>query len=168
MKRHSAILLLTASLLASVEPAESSETALDLEIACNRAVLDVAWTLFEDAEHEMGRTERAAFVIRNPSGGFSFQRWPFDPMAYQASYHGVIPDGTVAIIHTHPRGRVYPSANDQVAAARTGFPVYVLTRWRITKTDGESMETVWLGNWAMRLTKRSAHSPCVDGRLSAP
>jgi hypothetical protein len=73
-------------------------------------------------------TERAAFIVELNDGSLHCLLWPARHSYDGESFHGTIPSGTLAIIHTHPinRGK-FPSGADHVEATRLGIPIYVLT-----------------------------------------
>jgi hypothetical protein len=82
---------------------------------------------------DLGRTERAAFVVRNADGHVGLVVWPSSETD-SATWVGRIPDGTVAIAHTHPYWRPKPSNIDMVTARNVKLPVYVVTRSEVWKT----------------------------------
>lgn len=77
------------------------------------------------------RPESAAFLVLR-RGRFDCVSWPFGGELNAARYRGKIPDGTVAIIHTHPDNDSEPSRQDMAEAGRLGVPVYVVTRAGVT------------------------------------
>jgi Prokaryotic homologs of the JAB domain len=96
----------------------------------------------------MSRDEHAAFVVRGADGGFGFVEWPDGDQPDSARWEGAYPPRTVAIAHTHPNWLPEPSRLDAAVARRTRLPVYVITRGRVSKTDGEATEVVTEGSWA--------------------
>lgn len=70
--------------------------------------------------------ERAAFLVRGEDG-VQCVEWPAQWRSQAASYKGIIPDGTVAIVHTHPLSVPDPSSHDIIEAERLGLPIIVLT-----------------------------------------
>lgn len=132
------------------------------EIACEGATLVQAWELLADAQYGRSRREHAAFVVRGADGTLALDRWPFEAESARATFRGAVPAGTVAIIHTHPNDLEYPSEGDQRLAGRMGLPVYVVTRSRISKTDGESIESIWIGNWNPWAAGQAARSRCGE------
>jgi proteasome lid subunit RPN8/RPN11 len=96
----------------------------------------------------MSRDEHAAFVVRGADGGFGFVEWPAGEEPDSARWEGAYPPRTVAIAHTHPNWLPEPSRLDAAVARRTRLPVYVITRGRVSKTDGEATEVVTEGAWA--------------------
>jgi len=79
--------------------------------------------------------ERAAFIVGHGDGSLSCQFWPPMSRYHQEVFHGGLPPGTVAIIHTHPGDSPRPSADDQFEADRLGIPIYVLTRRDVYKAE---------------------------------
>ena len=72
--------------------------------------------------------ERAAFVVRGDDGALRLIEWPFRREFRRARWEGAAPEGTIAIVHTHPRELPRPSMGDHAEARRIGLPIYVLTR----------------------------------------
>ena len=97
----------------------------------------------------MQDTERAAFIIGHEDGSMSCRLWPPTYLYHQEVFHGDLPPGTLAIIHTHPDRSPRPSVDDQVAADRLGIPIYVLTRHDVFKADpGQRLATeIVRGEW---------------------
>jgi len=73
------------------------------------------------------KTERAAFLVREESGQYRCVAWPMDGRLQRQEFHGAIPAGTIAIIHTHPSEIPLGSAVDQRTAVRLSMPIFVLT-----------------------------------------
>lgn len=141
----------------SLEAVPADCGTISSEITCDGAVREQAWVLLAGAQFGRSNRERAAFVVRSANGGYVFQLWPFDVVKLRATFEGAIPAGAVAVIHTHPNTAEFPSENDRLLSARIGLPIYVVTRWRISKAEGGRVESVWHGSW---------HEP--DHRLEAP
>jgi hypothetical protein len=80
--------------------------------------------------------ERAAFVVRSPAGTFDLLRWPRSGF-FSARWTGPVPEGVVAIIHTHPLKRPAPSQQDRAEAKRIGLPLYVVSRAGLCVADIE-------------------------------
>jgi proteasome lid subunit RPN8/RPN11 len=104
--------------------------------------------LLRHARFGMSNTEEAAFLIRNAAGATFFLHWPSDGELNQATWNGPIPTGTVAILHTHPNYLPIPSNRDIRVARAISIPVYVITRNRIERTDGDKPVVVVAGNWS--------------------
>lgn len=71
--------------------------------------------------------ESAAFIEQRDDGSLVCELWPASHADHEASFHGAIPPGTVAIVHTHPMDWPLPSTHDTQEAARLRIPIYVLT-----------------------------------------
>jgi hypothetical protein len=80
-------------------------------------------------------TERAAFIISHADGSFGCQLWPPMSLYHREVFHGSLPRGTLAIIHTHSDASPRPSIDDQFEADRLGIPIYVLTRRDVFKAE---------------------------------
>jgi hypothetical protein len=70
--------------------------------------------------------ERAAFLVYD-AGTFSCIAWPSRFGYNRAEWNGRIPDGAIAVVHTHPLSMPLPSSHDLREAARIGAPVVVVT-----------------------------------------
>ena len=76
--------------------------------------------------------ERAAFLILRADDSFECAIWPASFAFRRASWGGRIPDRTIAVIHTHPRGTPDPSPHDYREARRLDIPVIVVAGERIS------------------------------------
>lgn len=83
--------------------------------------------------------ERAAFLIRETDGTLTLEPWPPGGRRH-ASFRGQVPTGTIAILHTHPRGEEQPSAQDRDEAKRLRMPVVVITAERVVAAMPDGME----------------------------
>jgi proteasome lid subunit RPN8/RPN11 len=110
-------------------------------------LLTVSWELLRSAGYGHATREHAAFLVMDGRGGLQLVPWPSRAASHRATYRGAIPAGTVAIVHTHPDHLPNPSAGDERVSRRLALPVYVLTRSRVTRTDGERTVQVALGDW---------------------
>ncbi|HEV8659295.1 MAG TPA: Mov34/MPN/PAD-1 family protein [Thermoanaerobaculia bacterium] len=88
--------------------------------ACSETILSRGWG---------GRAnfERAAFLHLSDDGAFRCDVWPADFQFHRAQWWGATPDGTAALIHSHPRTLPEPSEQDVREAQRLGVPVIVVT-----------------------------------------
>jgi proteasome lid subunit RPN8/RPN11 len=88
----------------------------------------IAW--YDDllARGGYGRLPRecAAFLIRESDGSLTLAPWPGSAY-HRASVRGRVPDGAIAILHTHPREEPSPSRHDRQEARRLQMPVLVIT-----------------------------------------
>ena len=76
--------------------------------------------------------ERAAFLVLHEHHRFACVVWPATFGYRSEQWNGPIPDGTVAIVHTHPEHEPEPSSVDVEEAERIGVPILVLTNGSIT------------------------------------
>ena len=125
-----------------------SALLLFTEIAHEPDTRKAMWDLVAASRYGHARTEEAMFIVRDAEGRLSFVRWDSLGAPYAARWKGGVPEGAVAIAHTHPHGRPHPSRADNETARKIGLPVYVLTRDRIVRTDGDRTVTVVHGHWA--------------------
>jgi proteasome lid subunit RPN8/RPN11 len=77
--------------------------------------------------------ERAAFLVR-VGDRITTQAWS-NGSFQRVTFRGVIPEGTIAIAHTHPRDLPWPSAHDREEAKRKGIPIIVITPKAVVLTD---------------------------------
>ena len=120
-------------------------TRIDLH---DPAIHGVFAALLTSARYGCSNEEQAAFIIRNASGTTFFLHWRTSGQLNRAEWDGPIPVGTVAIVHTHPNWLPLPSNLDTRLARRTSLPVYVITRTRITRSDGGEPTVVAAGDWS--------------------
>src|SRR6266550_1492511 len=77
-------------------------------------------------------SESAAFLVMQADGTIGCIDWPSTHQFKQARWSGPLPDGVVAMAHTHPLSSPQPSTDDVKAAMRTRLPTFVLTPKLIT------------------------------------
>ena len=84
------------------------------------------------------KSESAAFLVRESDGTHRCVTWPFTREVQMQRFEGTAPDGTIAIIHTHPESLPDPSSGDRRVAMAAGVPVFVVTRRAIVgaRADG--------------------------------
>ncbi|MEO8033360.1 MAG: hypothetical protein ABI837_02935 [Acidobacteriota bacterium] len=92
--------------------------------------------------------EQAAFLVRRADGSLILVDWQYGGERNGASWQGVFPEGTIAIVHTHPCWLPMPSGIDRATARRSRVPVYVLTCLRIARTSGDEPAVVVWGDWS--------------------
>jgi hypothetical protein len=117
------------------------------DITCSERVIEQSWALLGKARYGYSALERAAFIVRDDGGVLSFVEWPWSAQPWHAQYGGRIPHRTVAIVHTHLNAHPLPSSVDVALAQRISLPVYVLTRGKISRTVGGTVETILVGDW---------------------
>jgi proteasome lid subunit RPN8/RPN11 len=91
--------------------------------------------------------EQGAFVVRTAGGTLYFVMWPRGDEKDVLRWYGRFPDGTIAIVHTHPPWLPAPSPPDIKAARGAGIPIYVITATSIARTTGEQPEVIAQGDW---------------------
>ena len=117
--------------------------------------------------NQPGDLEVAAFIVLKADGGVSCLLWPHSANMRSEHYQGRIPEGTVAIAHTHPLYAPQASGGDVAQSKRIGLPIYVLTRWNLSVVDPSSGERVALierKSWIRSMGKRST---CKTGWSNA-
>lgn len=109
--------------------------------------ISLSWELLREAQYGRATSEHAAFLVSDADGEIHLVKWRGERRRMSATHYGRIPEGTVAIVHTHPNALPDPSPGDAALARRLNIPVYVLTRTRITRTRGGSPELIAAGDW---------------------
>lgn len=61
--------------------------------------------------------------------------WPASREFRRATWRGAVPDGAIAIVHTHPAPLPWPSHADRRTARATGLPVVVVTTQCLVYVD---------------------------------
>jgi hypothetical protein len=105
------------------------------------------WQLVSDGGLGFRHMEETGFLVVH-DGRFTVVRWPAPGEAETGRWYGALPDGAIAIVHTHPAAEPMPSRTDIQTALRTGLPVYVLTPLTIAKTSGGEPQVVLRGGWS--------------------
>ena len=83
--------------------------------------------LFRAAYFGRANYERAAFLVLQHDGSVVCHDWPPTFEFRAERWSGALPDGTIAIAHTHPPRIRQPSRDDLHTAATVGVPVFVVT-----------------------------------------
>lgn len=96
-------------------------------------------------------SESAAFLVTQADGSIQCIDWPTTRDFKQARWSGPLPDGVVAMAHTHPLSSPFPSPEDMAEARRVGMPIYVLTpnMINVVHADGRA-ETLVYKTWTVR------------------
>lgn len=124
-----------------------STIAVAADPAADARTIALSWELLRDARYGSAKIEHSAFLVVDASGELGLVKWNGEATRMSATHRGRIPAGAVAILHTHPNDLPNPSSADHALARKLKMPVYVLTRRSITRTDGERMELIALGDW---------------------
>jgi hypothetical protein len=104
--------------------------------------------------------ERAAFLVLHEHQRFACVVWP-PSFGYRSErWSGPIPDGTVAIVHTHPEHEPQPSSFDVAEAERIGVPILVLTNDSVTVAYPSSKRVATLAGRAWTARGAGAHCSC--------
>lgn len=142
-----AILCLCCATLPAADPPRPRAWEI---IARDEALLGklASMTLF--ARSRANHTEAAAFVVWR-EGTLSLVPWPDQFERHRQTWQGRIPDGAIAVVHTHPDRRPTLSLGDRDLARSTGLAVVALSRWAIWIADPDRSDPVPLverRNWA--------------------
>jgi len=89
--------------------------------------------------------ERAGFLVID-GGRFHLEMWPPSHQFHAEEWHGRVPNGTVAVIHTHPPAQPMPSPHDCAEARRISIPILVVTPASVAlATEDGQMRRLKLG-----------------------
>jgi len=100
--------------------------------------------LFKSSRFGLDPNERSAWLAQNDDGKFRLIVWPFSGTEGKATWHGALPPGLYANMHTHPRGyEPWPSGKDKENMTTLlwkryhhgPIPVYTLSRSGVWKWD---------------------------------
>ena len=83
-------------------------------------------TLLQKASYGRLGEERAGFLVYDHDH-FRLVLWPPSHKYHQEEWHGKIPQGTVAAVHTHPIAQPEASNVDRTEAQRVRIPMFVIT-----------------------------------------
>jgi proteasome lid subunit RPN8/RPN11 len=94
-----------------------------------------------------GNEERGAFIVVSADGRRRCQHWSSRAQR-RVEWRGVIPEGTIAVAHTHPATAPLPSDADRKTAMALHLPLIVIAPFRVTAVlpDG-SQETLAGPGW---------------------
>lgn len=134
----------------SAAPAGADPAAIDGSLLQQGSIVEAFAKLVARSGYGRFDIEQAAFVRLLPDGTFAARVWPSHRGFQRATFTGAIPEGTVAIAHTHPLGIPRPSRHDLELAARLGIAVLVLTPRNITlvRPDGAIVTLLRNKPWA--------------------
>ncbi len=84
-----------------------------------------------------GHAEVGAFLVRDSDGMIRCELWNQSAEFQKTSHRGVIPPGTIAIAHTHPRCCRDLSAHDRKEAERIGIPIIAVSMGTVHLVEGD-------------------------------
>jgi hypothetical protein len=141
-----AIAALLLVLFSSREAITAGSHVLPMEPALLRMFADVAG---RSRRGDLQR-ETAAFVWRDVEGAYGCTVWPSHHSWRAEQSSGPAPPGTIAVVHTHPKGLERPSQDDVAECMRTGYTFYVITFWQIYRIEpatGVVISVIWNQDW---------------------
>ena len=112
-----------------------------------------------------GPYERAAFVIEQNDGSMVCRPWPSMHSYLSESFHGLMPERTLAIVHTHPVEYRMPSEKDREEATRLGIPIYVVTLRGVYKAIPGAPQVAMLADQQSWI--REAPGGLISGSVAA-
>ncbi len=80
--------------------------------------------------------EIAAFIVKSPRGALTLMQWPNRGFS-KANWVGPLPEGVVAVLHTHPQRSPRPSLQDRAEAVRMKLPFYVVSRGALCVAEAQ-------------------------------
>lgn len=116
-------------------PIQSAERLDSADLLQDPEVVALFAHLFQLAGLGTRDLERAAFLVREPDESWSCLLWPMNAAFRTEEFRGRIPDGAVAIVHTHPNRIPQASLEDSRAAIAAGLPLYTITWANVTVID---------------------------------
>ena len=131
----------------------------------DHGTLSIFGDLLSRTFHLPSNHEAAAFVIRTPDDEIRCLPWPEATYPRVSMFRGKVPEGAIAIAHTHPEHSRRPSAQDVAMAIRSGLDVYVVTRnevWMVSAAGDGIRRVVRDSGWSR---KASGH-PCRQASVS--
>ena len=108
------------------------------ELMDNRQVQTESYNLFKESGYGNNPTEHSMWVT-SKDGQYGFVPWPWSAESAKETWKGPAPEGSVAVVHTHPSAKSdRPSPGDHDLAngkqnSSIRMPVYVLHRNGIMK-----------------------------------
>lgn len=130
MTRRIGVLVLGMLFLGISSTAEPDRPEID-------RMLPLLADLAAQGSYGIRNTEHAAFIVREGSGELRCILWPFSGEFQRASYDAPMPEGVIAIAHTHPRCCREASAHDSRQAERLSIPVIAVSMGTLSAVDHE-------------------------------
>ncbi|HSE39537.1 MAG TPA: hypothetical protein VLH08_02125 [Acidobacteriota bacterium] len=104
-------------------------------------VLDHFFELFSDSAFGYEQTESAGWIIQW-NEQYILSKWPKMDEKYKQVWNQLIPEGVVAIAHTHPTSDIQkPSDKDVALAKAIKLPVYTICKAGIFKASPDGAIT---------------------------
>jgi RHS repeat-associated protein len=141
-------------------------TGLDA-VTSDPMVREYFFDLWRQAGYGKRETERAAWITKDPqTGQFGCAKWPWTADYRSETWGGPLPQGTVALAHTHPdttspKPSTSGDKSDAIAARDTNHPVYTITRGGIWKIEPNGTITMEVGpDWKKGIDPKRC-TPCA-------
>lgn len=137
-------------------PAWSDLAGFAAPVAADRHGLRQLFCLWQASGFGTARSERAGWVVRDPSGALRIVPWPFHATDRRETWRGPAPAGSLGVVHTHWKGdSTRPSVGDIRLAREIRLPVSVITRDGLVtaRPDGTVVEEagpLWFAAYAGR------------------
>jgi proteasome lid subunit RPN8/RPN11 len=98
--------------------------------------------------------EHGAFIVAGENGEPRLVHWVSRLAFREARWRGPLPDGVLAVIHTHPHKSPLPSSQDALEARRLGMPFYVVSRSSLSVVgpDGRVRRAAFIP-WLLRFRR---------------
>lgn len=128
-----------------------------------------AFELWRKARFGHERRERAAWVVAGEDGALAWREWPPSGFFDREVWHGPMPEGTIAIVHTHADGAdPRPSLQDAATARLRNVLVYAISRSGVFRvTPGGTTERVAGEEWWSRERRNSTPAAGAPAALLA-
>jgi hypothetical protein len=142
MRHALAVMMLAAGCASSAPPARVDLPGVAYPVSerimQNREVTSGFATLVKNAGYGRRADEQAGFLVVDDAGHFRVVSWPVSNRHHAQEWRGAIPDGTIAVAHTHPVESPYASVHDCDEARRLGMPIFVLTPESVVLIDARN------------------------------
>jgi hypothetical protein len=94
------------------------------------------------------RTEESAWILKNPYNNYSTIRWPATGKKNAHFWRGPVPNGVVALAHTHTvKAYSKPSRMDISESKRLQIPFYIISDKGIWIVDQGNVKKILGGDW---------------------
>lgn len=104
-------------------------------------VLDHFFELFSDAAFGYEQSESAGWIVQW-NEHYILSKWPKMDQKRKHVWSQIVPDGVIAVAHTHPTRDIQKPSDQDISLAKTiKLPVYTICKGGIFKTDADGLIT---------------------------
>jgi hypothetical protein len=144
--------------LSILAPLSTTAAEPTFEILGDPSVLRCFARLVSDGGYGFRPSERAAFLVLEADQSLACIYWPATHEFKEARWRGPMPQGVVALAHTHPLSSPDASTDDINEARRIGMPIFILTPnlIRVVHADGRVETLVCCRVWVQAVETSGA------------